>query len=49
MLYTTREERIAKLAELVKRFENNIDRYKSKEYKEAKLSTDEKIKIVENS
>jgi len=40
MQCNTREQRIAKLTELVNKFDNNIDQYKSKEYKEAKLRTD---------
>jgi type I restriction-modification system DNA methylase subunit len=40
MRYNTKEERIAALTELVKKFEQNIDEYKSPNYKEANLRTD---------
>jgi len=40
MNYKTRDERITAMVSLVKKFENNVDEYKSKNYKEANLRTD---------
>ena len=40
MKYTSREQRIAKLKELVEHFKYNLDAYKNKGYKEAKVRID---------
>ncbi|MDR0291537.1 MAG: hypothetical protein LBI01_01910, partial [Elusimicrobium sp.] len=40
MKYTSRETRIAKLTELVEHFKFNLEDYKDKKYKEAKVRTD---------
>ncbi|MDR3243963.1 MAG: restriction endonuclease subunit R, partial [Elusimicrobiota bacterium] len=40
MNYKTRDERITAMVSLVKKFENNVNEYKSKNYKEANLRTD---------
>ncbi|MFA5162532.1 MAG: hypothetical protein WC421_09820 [Elusimicrobiales bacterium] len=40
MKYKTREERLAKLAQLAERFRDNLAQYKSGGYKEAKLRND---------